>query len=182
MITFSLAGGCFICSEKVNTTLSDAKIVWLIDNQMKNSVLAAPRTKFSPEEDNILIDLVEAIDPVDWKLVADAMGNRTARQCRERYHNYLAPNVAVKEWTKEEDEKLLTQYKIQGPRWALIRAVFPGRSCVNIKNRWAKLKHRRAPPAETEAEKQQGEEDYDLGILEDLFVDNQPDFSEFVEN
>lgn len=163
----------------MNTTLSDAKLCGLIDNQMK---LAAPRTKFSPEEDNTLIDLVESMDPVDWKLVADAMGNRTARQCRERYQNYLAPNVAVKEWTKEEDEKLLTQYKIHGPHWSLIRSVFPGRSCVNIKNRWAKLNHKRTHPAEPEAGKQQDEEDYALGILEDLFADNQSDFSEFVEN
>lgn len=106
---------------------------------MNSRVIAPPRTKFTPVEDALIIDIAQKMSEIDWKTVAEILGTRTPRQCRERYHNYLAPNVSNKDWTPEDDKLLEEQYKTFGPQWAKIRALFPGRSCVNIKNRWAKM-------------------------------------------
>ena len=106
---------------------------------MNPRVIAPPRTKFTAVEDALIIDIARKMTEIDWKTVAEILGTRTPRQCRERYHNYLAPNVSNKNWTPEDDKLLEEQYLIFGPQWAKIRARFPGRSCVNIKNRWAKM-------------------------------------------
>lgn len=108
-----------------------------------NRNVAPPRTNFSATEDAILVDIVSKMTEIDWKTVADLLGTRNARQCRERYHNYLAPEVSVKEWTPDDDRLLVEQYEVFGPQWAKMRSSFPGRSCVNIKNRWAKISARR---------------------------------------
>ena len=108
-----------------------------------NRNVAPPRTNFSAAEDALLVEIVNKMSDIDWKAVAELLGSRTARQCRERYHNYLAPEVSVKDWSPEDDRLLEEQYEIYGPQWAKMRASFPGRSCVNIKNRWAKLSAQR---------------------------------------
>jgi hypothetical protein len=54
----------------------------------------------------------------------------------ERYCNYLDPSIAKKQWTIEEDEKLMESVQKHGTQWRLISKSFEGRNAVNIKNRW----------------------------------------------
>jgi hypothetical protein len=65
------------------------------------------------------------------------MINRTARQCRERYRSYIAPNLSYSPWTKKEDELLRAKYLEIGPKWTQMAHFFVGRSDVTLKNRWA---------------------------------------------
>lgn len=97
------------------------------------------RQIFSPEEDAYLCSLVNQYGSNCWKFIAKKMPNRTTRQCRERYKNYLSPEIKNGPWTKEEDDLLREKYKEFGPKWAQISTFFNSRSDVNIKNRWASI-------------------------------------------
>ncbi|OHT10458.1 hypothetical protein TRFO_20274 [Tritrichomonas foetus] len=100
------------------------------------------RQMFSPEEDKLLLALVKEYGDKNWRMIAKKMENRTTRQCRERYRNYLSPNLTNGPWTAEED-LLLEQKNFElGPKWATIAQSFKNRSDVNIKNRWASNRHK----------------------------------------
>ena len=64
------------------------------------------------------------------------MPNRTSRQCRDRYRNYLDPQIMNTAWKKEEDILLLEKYNIFGSKWSIIAQFFPNRTANNIKNRY----------------------------------------------
>ena len=97
------------------------------------------RVKFTQEEDDRLISLVEQYGVRNWKKISSLMRTRTTRQCRERYINYLSPTVTNGPWTNEEDLLLIQKVKEMGTRWAQISHYFTGRSDVNIKNRYSML-------------------------------------------
>ena len=101
--------------------------------------LIPPRTKFSQLEDKKLIQIVKEMPKVNWKAVAMQMEGRTPRQCRERYNNYLAPNLRTSPWTVEEDAILIQKYQEYGPKWSFLSQFFDKRGPVSLKNRHAKL-------------------------------------------
>jgi hypothetical protein len=72
-------------------------------------------------------------------LIAASLGNRTPRQCRERWRHYLQPVIKSSSWTLEEDDILRRGHAALGPKWSVIALSLPGRTEVNIKNRWTKL-------------------------------------------
>lgn len=94
------------------------------------------RRKFTEEEDKFLTELVKEMGPKKWEEIAKRMPNRTARQCRDRYSNYLIPGFFNGEWSSEEDELLYQKYQEIGPRWAVLKEFFKNRSPNSIKNRW----------------------------------------------
>ena len=95
-----------------------------------------PRKIFTEEEDNILRRIMTTEAFVTWELVAKRLYGRTARQCRDRWLNYLAPNVRRTPWTPEEDKLLLEKINDLGTHWSSISKYFDGRSDNHIKNRW----------------------------------------------
>lgn len=105
------------------------------------------RFPFSIKEDQLLIHLVKQYgtkDKINWYIIAMHIEGRTARQCRERYQLYLSDGIKRKEkWTKEEDETLLKQYSILGPKWKKMEQFFEGRTSYSIKNRFISLKKKR---------------------------------------
>ena len=66
-----------------------------------------PKDKFTPAEDEKLRVLVQVLGLSNWKKVSEYMGTRNARQCRDRYKNYLAPYLNSSPWSKVDDEKLI---------------------------------------------------------------------------
>jgi hypothetical protein len=75
------------------------------------------KCKFTREEDARLLFLVNTHGGLDWNQIASLMETRNARQCRERYKNYLDPNLRQDEWTVEEDELIQRKYLEFGPKW-----------------------------------------------------------------
>ena len=51
--------------------------------------------------------LVAQYGPKRWSLIASNLPGRTGKQCRERWHNQLDPNIKKECWTDEEDRVLL---------------------------------------------------------------------------
>ncbi|OHS92929.1 hypothetical protein TRFO_40718 [Tritrichomonas foetus] len=97
------------------------------------------KNKFTREEDDKLTLIVQQLGDTNWKRIADQMGTRNYRQCRERWKNYLSPSVSKDPWTKEQDKLLLEKFNEYGSQWSLIVRFFPNRTDVNIKNRWVVL-------------------------------------------
>ncbi|KAK8841529.1 hypothetical protein M9Y10_027150 [Tritrichomonas musculus] len=94
------------------------------------------RRKFTQQEDDNLLFLIYKIGSHDWAKIAESMPGRTAKQCRDRYCNYLAVPQSNKPWDIEEDEQLLALLTKIGPKWVEISRHIPGRSGANVKNRW----------------------------------------------
>ena len=94
------------------------------------------RQKFSQDEDALLRRLVDLNGAHHWELIAASMPGRTARQCRDRFANYLMPQLNNGPWTEDEDRILALKYGEFGPHWSLIVPFLNGRSSNAIKNRW----------------------------------------------
>lgn len=99
------------------------------------------KQKFSPEEDEELRGYYNQYG-ADWKMIAALMKNRTARQCRDRWKNYLSPNVSTRPWTAEEDALLFEKFKEYGRQWSIIAKFFNQRTDIHIKNRWVTISNK----------------------------------------
>ena len=71
---------------------------------------------------------------MDWKAVADAMTNRTTKQCRERWMNVLDPSISRCGWSNAEIHTLFRAQADVGNKWAAIAARLPGRPETAVKN------------------------------------------------
>lgn len=98
--------------------------------------LSLYRTKFSAAEDELLRKTVQKFGPRKWNSIAKHIPGRTARQCRDRFQNYLSPDLINGPWTQEEDQLLIQKVNEFGPYWSKINKFFVGRSPNNIKNRY----------------------------------------------
>lgn len=94
------------------------------------------RNKFTQQEDERLIMLIKENGAKRWKSIARKMSGKTARQCRDRYMNYLREGLGNRPWTDDEDFLLSQKVKEIGTHWSKIVIFFKGRSTNNIKNRW----------------------------------------------
>lgn len=113
----------------------------------KNNEGKTTRQKFTAEEDSRLIELVRIHGNRAWKKIASIMKTRTTRQCRERYINYLSPDVTNGPWSVQEDSLLIEKVHEMGPKWSKIAKFFQNRSDVNIKNRYALFVSKGKAPA-----------------------------------
>ena len=94
------------------------------------------RQLWSPEEDAKLREIMQSTKNVVWTEIATQFKNRTGKQCRERWVNHLDPEIDEREWTAEEDDRLLSLHNQIGNKWAAIAKCMQGRSENTIKNRW----------------------------------------------
>ncbi|MDR1627734.1 MAG: hypothetical protein LBR79_03065 [Oscillospiraceae bacterium] len=104
----------------------------------------ALRSKFTEAEDAQLRQLVQNKNPDEtWDIIASRMpGEKTGRQCRDRYLYYLSPYIINTPWTDEENQLLSEKYQELGPRWRSIARFFPGRTDNQIKNRYRLLERK----------------------------------------
>ncbi|KAI9511770.1 hypothetical protein F5148DRAFT_1168715 [Russula earlei] len=84
---------------------------------------------WSAYEDLLLSKAVAEFDgEADWKTIAQRVPGRTNKACRKRWLHSLSPSIKKSAWTKEEDERLMSLYKVYGTKWSVIARQIPGRT------------------------------------------------------
>lgn len=94
--------------------------------------------KWTEEEDDRLRYVVQQSFE-HWGKVAEQMPGRTAKQCRERWTNYLDPTLIKTPFTPTEDEILLHLQAQMGNKWAAIARQINGRTENAVKLRYHAL-------------------------------------------
>jgi myb proto-oncogene protein len=92
------------------------------------------KMKFSPEEDDLIREAMQQGNFRGWATIAEAIPNRTARQIRERWVNYLNPDVNHAPWTLAEEEILKMCVAELGQQWSKMVSFFENRTDIAIKN------------------------------------------------
>jgi hypothetical protein len=97
-----------------------------------------PHRKFTRTEDDLLVDLVQNVSVTDWAFIASHMPGRNPRQCRERWLNYLSPEIKSTPWTAEEERILEEKVSELGTEWHLICPFLPNRPKNQIRHQWVR--------------------------------------------
>jgi len=71
-----------------------------------------------------------------WSKISKILGTRNGKQIRDRFINVLDPEIRKGKFTEEEDRKLISLFKQNGPKWATIAKYYPNRTADMIKNRF----------------------------------------------
>jgi Myb-like DNA-binding protein FlbD len=102
---------------------------------------------WTEEEDQLLVELIqkeqEEDKPPNWTILAKKHGTRNAKQCRERFHQNLKPNLRHGPITPEEAKHIEDAFSRMGSRWADIARELQGRSDNAVKNWWNGSQNRR---------------------------------------
>lgn len=120
------------------------------------------RGPWSQGEDAYLTQLVHTQGPLNWVRIAQLIGSRSPKQCRERYHQNLKPSLNHEPISAEEGliiERLVGEI---GKRWAEIARRLHGRSDNAVKNWWnGSMNRRRRSVVRRRTSTSRGHMDYD---------------------
>jgi hypothetical protein len=140
-----------VFSMKIFNSIYQIKIglffLFLMMNFARNSIAAnyyfdnvvdeqnGNRKRWDIEEDAKLVSLINE-HGTKWRTISTQIPERNSRQCRERWHNYLAPGIKKEKLSQEEVKKVYKLQKILGHQWTAIAKQLPGRTASQIKNYW----------------------------------------------
>jgi len=100
-----------------------------------------------------------------WSKCAEYLAGRSGKQCRERWHNHLDPDINKNPWSDAEHAIFVENHTKLGNQWALIAQFLPGRTDNAVKNRWNNMR------AKATGERSSGKK----RKLADALLQHQPD-------
>lgn len=89
-------------------------------------------------EDEILKAAIMKYGFNQWSRISSLLPRKSAKQCKQRWYEWLDPSIKKTEWTREEDEKLLQLARVFPSQWRTI-APFVGRTPAQCYERYEKL-------------------------------------------
>ncbi|EOA35664.1 hypothetical protein CARUB_v10020888mg [Capsella rubella] len=104
---------------------------------MEGSSEGLRKAAWTAVEDSLLRQCIDKYGEGKWHKVPLRAGlNRSCKSCRERWLNYLNPNIKRGEFGSDEVDLLLRLHKLLRNRWSLIAGRLPGRTANDVKNYW----------------------------------------------
>ncbi|KAJ2890958.1 hypothetical protein GGI21_005999, partial [Coemansia aciculifera] len=95
------------------------------------------RSKWTPEEDQLLHEAVMTYGEGDWQAVASCLDNRTGQQVLHRWCKSINPAIRSGRWDRDEDVALLAAVRLYGVgQWTKIAKHVPGRTDVKCRERY----------------------------------------------
>lgn len=113
------------------------------------------------QEDAAVALLVHELGCKCWTAISQQLTRRfgykgrSAKQCRERWHNHLDPFVSKEPWSLEEQLVLVQAHHVYGNHWADIARHLPGRTDNAVKNHYYSTIRRRIRQLSKEARRKQ---------------------------
>ena len=130
---------CWVVIADVSGGVLVARLMNLSASQVSYRYLHSlipTKTKgqFSEIEDAMLRASVNQNGTKSWTKVAKQVTGRTGSQCRDRWCDYLDPNLKlVNSWEKWEDDLITKMKEAEGKKWSEIAAaVGEGRSDLHV--------------------------------------------------
>lgn len=97
--------------------------------------------KWTPEEDEMLVEAVKKYGDKNWSSVATMLGGlRSGQQCLHRWQKTLNPDIRRGRWDVKEDNLLAMAVRAYGSgNWRLIQKHVPGRTDVQCRERYVNI-------------------------------------------
>ena len=109
------------------------------DGEENTGARKKQRKEWTMGEDVLLIVAVHQYDEkkdILWRMLSKCVPGRTSRQCYNRWHQVLNPELKHGPWSDKEDALLFDLQKKHGSYWIKISSLIPGRSSKHVCNRW----------------------------------------------
>ena len=141
----------------------------LYDEYMQLPVKKHVKSPFTTQDDIRLVKIINENPSLDWEDIAAKMGDRNVRQCKERWENYLSPNINKSRFTHAEDVLLLKKLNQIGKKWRVISKSFDNRTDISLKSRFKVLSRKGITLENIHSfrEAYQSDEDYDDECIND---------------